>query len=115
MKNKLKKTAWILGISLAVLFLFVCLTVVGSKNPFENYKTKLRAAGEKLTIAELIPPRIPAEQNSAGLLRQAASLASASESLFSSNPPAAMRMIAPGKAMIGWRGGKFKASGCWPG
>ena len=51
----------------------------------------------------MIPPRIPPDQNGAELLRQAATLANFSGTFFSTNPPPAMRLVAPGKAMIGWK------------
>jgi len=103
MKNTLQKAAWALAVLVVLLVVSIYLSHVQAKNPAQSYKEQLRAAGEKLTIEELIPPRVPAEQNGADLLRQAAALATTSRGIFDKNPPPAMRMIAPGKATIGWQ------------
>jgi hypothetical protein len=103
MKHKLRKAAWGSGILLLALGLFIYVAHVRSKSPLEEYKAKLRADGEKLAIEDWIPPRVPADQNGAELLREAANLASASDSFVNDNLPPAMRTVAPGKAMIGFQ------------
>lgn len=101
--SKLRKAAMIAGIVLVAGFLTGYLIYLHARDDVEEYRKQLRAAGEKLSVDELIPPRIPAEQNGAELLRQAAKVANFSETFFYSNPPPAMRLVAPGKAMIGWK------------
>jgi hypothetical protein len=65
----------------------------------EAYKKLLREKGEKLAISEVLSPPVPAESNSVNAVEDAFRLfVSGSEKI-----PAAMRMIAPGKALTGWR------------
>lgn len=75
-----------------------------SKNTVERYKDQLRAAGEKLDFKDFAFPDSDPNQNGRDLLEQAFnSMGPLSTGLVSSNPPAAMRMVAPGKAMVGWQ------------
>lgn len=65
----------------------------------ESYKKFLRDHGEKLTIDELLPTPTPAASNSLDTVQSAFALfGSGSEDI-----PAAMKMVAPGRAMVGWR------------
>jgi hypothetical protein len=76
---------------------------VGPQNEVEAYKNSLRARGEKLEISEVLPPSVPPEQNGADIVRQAFALFGPNfDNVYVSNNPPMMRMVAPGKAMIGW-------------
>src|SRR5260370_39152877 len=66
----------------------------------EAYKRKLLAAGEKLTVDELLPEGMPFERNSVRLFNQSRMVRSAKGSLFDTNAPSAMRMMAPGRALV---------------
>jgi hypothetical protein len=69
-----------------------------------NYRKQLIAAGEKLTVKELIPPTPAKEDDGAELFYKAQALMNASSSgLLSTNPPSSMRAVAPGKAMVSWQ------------
>ena len=69
-----------------------------------NYRKQLIAAGEKLSVKELIPPPPAKEDDGAELFYRAnALIPSNGKNLISTNPPHAIRMVAPGKAMIGWQ------------
>ena len=69
-----------------------------------NYRKQLIAAGEKLSVKELIPPPPAKEDDGAELFYRANALIPSSyKDLISTNPPHAMRLVAPGKAMIGWQ------------
>lgn len=72
------------------------------KHAVAAYKQQLIAAGEKLEIDELIPPPVAPEQNGADLFYQAAALLNSGQNVLETNLPPAMRMVAPGKAMVGW-------------
>lgn len=64
----------------------------------EAYKKILRDQGEKLEISEVLPPPVAPESNSVDAVREAFGMfGSGSEKI-----PDAMKMVAPGKAMIGW-------------
>jgi hypothetical protein len=65
----------------------------------DAYRKSLIAKGEELEIAEVLPPPVPVEQNGAELVQEAFSLfVPASNDI--SNIPSAMRMVAPGKAIV---------------
>ena len=68
------------------------------------YRQHLIAAGEKLTVKELIPPTPAKEEDGAELFYKARVLMNASSSgLLSTNPPLSMRGVAPGKAAVSWQ------------
>ena len=73
------------------------------KAAVNRYKAELRAKGEPMELAQVVPPTVPPEQNSAELFTNATSLLNKNDSVLSSNQPPMMRMIGPGKAMIGWK------------
>jgi hypothetical protein len=68
-----------------------------------SYRHQLIAAGEKLTVAELIPPAIPESSNGATRFLRANALLPARLALWDTNPPNPMIMIAPGKAIVCWQ------------
>src|SRR6267378_1040436 len=68
-----------------------------------DYKKQLRAAGEPLSVDELLPRPADLDANGARIFQQAQRFFIAGASLLDSNPPAAMWMVAPGKAMVGWK------------
>ena len=71
-----------------------------------DYKKQLRDSGERLTVDELLPRPVDLESNGARILQRAQSYFLYSlnrTSLLDTNAPEAMRMVAPGKAMIGWQ------------
>lgn len=93
-----------------IVLLIVAALVVGfglwlwiyhlqAKARVEAYKKELRAAGEKLTIDELIPKPVPPEDNGAALFTKAMSLMTYGP--LSRNPVPTMRPITPGRAMVG--------------
>ena len=69
----------------------------------EAYIAQLKAQGEPMELAQVIPPPVPPEQNSADVFRNAAKLFDADKSLLETNSYSAMKMVAPGKAMICWQ------------
>ena len=71
------------------------------KHEVEAYKQFLRDQGERLEIKEVLPPRVPAESNGVALVQSAFSFL-ASGNGDDGNLPPAMRMVAPGRAMVGW-------------
>ena len=68
----------------------------------EAYIAQLKAQGEPMDLAQVIPPPVPSNQNAAPLLLKATSLLETNWNVLGSNPPPAMLMVAPGKAVIGW-------------
>jgi hypothetical protein len=92
-----------------IAFLILTGTVFFGGNYFRvryaltNYRHQLIASGEKLAVAELIPPVIPESSNGATRFLRAAALLPAKLALWETNPPNPMSMIAPGKAMVCWQ------------
>lgn len=68
----------------------------------DAYLAQLKASGEPMELAQVIPPPLPPERNSAPLFWRAVSLLNTNSTVLTTNNPSAMRMVAPGKAMIGW-------------
>ena len=75
---------------------------VRARRAVTKYKAHLLAQGEKLSVSEVMPPFLPDSQNSAGTVREVIALLNKKPGLLDTNPPRAMRMVAPGKAVVGW-------------
>jgi len=96
----------ILIIVLGILLVVSCIAAYEMhfrwKWAVESYKRQLRAAGEKLTVEELVPPPIPPEQNSADTFRKAFFSWQGSNWDFNAfsklNLPLPMQFIGPAKA-----------------
>jgi hypothetical protein len=82
--------------------LWLLISHSAAKRAVDRYKSQLRAAGEKLTLEELSPTPIPPEKSGAKLFFQIWP-SSGFNGAASDNTPPTMRMVANGKAMIGWQ------------
>jgi hypothetical protein len=103
MKNYLKKIAAITGVFLVAA---LCAAVINHfllKSAVNEYRAGMKARGEPMTLAEVIPPPVPAEKNSAAIFLKAAALISTNQTVLSINPLTMAKGIAPGKALVGWR------------
>jgi hypothetical protein len=77
-----------------------------------RYQHQLLLAGEKLKLDDVLPPLTPADQNGVAAFRQTmATWRSPGTNLLDRNPPAAMHMVAPGKAMVGWMQPDIRSDG----
>jgi hypothetical protein len=104
MKKWWVKLLLALAAAVVVVSVSVGISSVHSKSAAERYKDQLRAAGEKLDLKDLVPPRVDPNQNGRELFTQAfISMGSFAQGMLSTNTPGAMRPVAPGKAMIGWQ------------
>jgi hypothetical protein len=99
------KKARLLVLVLVVASLAVVVLNLYERQRLRGFRNQLRASGEKLTIDELTPRLPAAGPNSAAafleltnLLQQDVLLA-----LLDTNPPTVMRLVAPGKAVVGWK------------
>jgi len=63
-----------------------------------SYIARLKAQGEPMELAQVIPPPVPAGQNSADAFLKAIALLNADKSLLGTNYISGMKMVAPGKA-----------------
>lgn len=68
------------------------------QNAVEDYKKFLRDHGEKLEISEVLPPKISSASNSVNAVQDAFRMFGSGTEII----PNTMRMIAPGKALVGW-------------
>ncbi len=69
----------------------------------EAYIAQLKAKGEPMELAQVIPPPVPPEQNSADTFHAAIALMNFDKGLLATNSVSGMRMVAPGRAMVQWQ------------
>jgi hypothetical protein len=68
----------------------------------EKYIAELKAQGEPMELAQVLPLPVPAEENSASNFLKAISLLNTNYGVLDSNAPFVMRLTIPGKAIVGW-------------
>jgi hypothetical protein len=109
------KARWKILIAMAVVV--VLLSIVGlltmhiqPQNKVEAYKILLRAKGEKLEFREVLPPPLPSQSNSLPLVQAAFGMLDPGGENYSNHPPM-MRMIAQGKALVGWAQPDLRGTG----
>src|SRR6266568_2022000 len=103
MKSRARRNLLLVSVSLiAVAALGIYALHNRAKWAVASYQKKLRAAGEKLSVDEMLPRAVPPNRNSAALFQKATWKFNGAQSVLDTNLPLAMRMVAPGKAMIGW-------------
>lgn len=102
MKSKWVKIILVLAAILLVLTTFLLSSHAHSKSAVDRYKGQLRAAGEKLNVDDLLPPRVDPEKNGAKLFFEACQYRTYNGAIDTNAPPA-MQTVAPGKAMVGYR------------
>ncbi|HVU09484.1 MAG TPA: hypothetical protein VHG89_13185 [Verrucomicrobiae bacterium] len=67
-----------------------------------NYVAELKAKGEPMELAQVIPPSVSPEKNSALLFWKAVALFTTNDDVLTTNWPTAMHGITPGKAIVSW-------------
>ena len=97
------KTRWKILIAAGAFLVLLAGSMIFSahvqpENSVAAYKKMLRARGEKLQFAELMSSPVPPQSNSVDAVEYAFQLLASS----SGHIPEAMKMVAPGKAMVGW-------------
>ena len=101
------KTRWkiLIGltVTLAVTLLVSIVHHFQLKFAVERYKAELKAKGEPMELAHLIFPPVIQELNAAEFFTNAFSALSTNQGVLSTNQPAVMKMISPGKAFAGWQ------------
>lgn len=68
----------------------------------ENYIAELKAKGEPMELAQVIPPPVPPDKNSAPLFWKAIARFATNNDVLTTNWLTPMQEIAPGKAVISW-------------
>ncbi len=87
------------GIVLALAILLPVIHHYQLASAEASYIAKLKAQGEPMELAQLVPPAVPADQNSADAFLKALALFEAGNSLLQTNYFSGMKMVAPGKAV----------------
>src|SRR5947208_4665291 len=99
MKITRRKILLELALFLALLVLLPVVTHFRKKAAVEGYKMQLRAQGEKLTVAELIPPTLTNGPNGAAALLSAASRLPPRDWRYMVSR---MQPLAPTRARVAW-------------
>jgi hypothetical protein len=100
--SRSRKILIVAGIVLGVAILIPVIRHYQLRFTVANYVAELKAKGEPMDLAQVIPPPVSPEQNSAPIFLKAASLLDTDTNwnVLGSNPPPAMLMVLPGKAMV---------------
>jgi len=102
-----RKILIVVGTALAAALLSVGLVSVVHhyqlRLAVEKYISELKAKGEPMELAEVIPPRLPPDKNSASEFLIAASFFATNDNILTTNWPIGMRGVTPGKAQVLWR------------
>lgn len=100
--SRRRKILIVAGIVIGVAILIPVIRHYQLRFAVESYIAELKAKGEPMELAQVIPPPVPPEQNSAPIFLKAAALLTTNDDVLNNNPPPNMRGVAPGKAMVGW-------------
>lgn len=102
MKPRHRQILLLLGLVMFLVGLILAASHYRAKRAVASYKKQLLAAGEELTVDDLRPLRILPQQNGAEILRRAEKLLAVRDEVIGTNPPTAMSIVSPGRAMIRW-------------
>jgi hypothetical protein len=100
--RRARKITTIAGLIFFIAVLFPVLHHFQLRFALEHYLASLKALGEPMEFSQVMPPSVPSEQNGAPFIAQALTNFN-NRNLLNTNGLSPMRMIAPGKAMVGWR------------
>src|SRR5271168_5320583 len=100
--SRRRKILIVVGIVFGVAILLPILRHYQLRFAVAAYVAELKAKGEPMELAQVIPPLVPPEQNGVPLITNALNDLE-SDSIAVTNPPPAMRAISPDKAMVGWQ------------
>ena len=101
--SRRRKILIIMGVVLVAAMLVAVIHHYQLRAAVNAYIAELKVRGEPMDLAQVLPPPVPPEQNNADTFRKAAALIDADKSLLETNSYSAMKMVAPGKAMICWQ------------
>jgi hypothetical protein len=98
------KTHWKILLGFCVVAAVVALAAIARhyqlKMAVAHYRAELKAKGEPMDLAQVIPPPVPPEQNSAAIFLKASVLIETNPAFFYTNTFSGKQMVAPGKAMV---------------
>ncbi|HTJ01130.1 MAG TPA: hypothetical protein VL527_19760 [Dongiaceae bacterium] len=104
-KPKLRRREFwlLLGACVLILVLVPVVRHYQLRATARAYVAQLRAQGEKLDLAEVLPPVVAPDAEASAVLLEAAALLATNRNVLYRNPPQALQMVAPGRAQIGWQ------------
>jgi hypothetical protein len=108
--SRCRKILIVAGIILGVAILISVIRHYQLRSVVANYIAELKAKGEPMDLAQVIPPPVQPKQNSAPIFLKAAALLTTNDDILNNNPPPGMRGVAPGKAMVGWTQPEIRSS-----
>jgi hypothetical protein len=98
------KTRWKILIGLAAVLGIVVVAAVAHhfqlKAAVNRYRAELKAKGEPMELAEVIPPPVPSQKNGAEIFLKAYGLIQNTTSFLSTNSLCGNRMVGPGRAKV---------------
>jgi hypothetical protein len=92
-----------IGIALGAVVIISVVHHYQLRFAVERYISELKAKGEPMKLAQVIPLRISSDRNSAPRFLAAVKLFTTNENILTTNWPVGMRGVAPGKAQIFWQ------------
>ncbi|HLX96878.1 MAG TPA: hypothetical protein VKU37_14135 [Verrucomicrobiae bacterium] len=102
-----RKILIVFGVFFGVAILVPVIRHYQLRAATEAYIARLKAQGEPMDLAQVIPPPVPPDQNGAPLITNALaeihSESNYTNAIFFNNPPYDMNRTIPGKEMIGWQ------------
>lgn len=97
------KTRWKILFGFCAVATVVVLAAIARhyqlKTAVAHYRAELKAKGEPMDLAQVLPPPVPPEQNSAAFFLKASVLID-TKAFFYTNTFSGKQMVAPGKAMV---------------
>ena len=98
--SRRRKILVAVGIILGVAILLPVIRHYQLRVAVENYRAELKARGEPIELAQVLPPPAKPKRNGTDLLLKAAPLVDDDKTFLRTNPIPAMKMVSPGKAMV---------------
>jgi hypothetical protein len=99
---------WRVKIAIGVGIVFIATILISVIHHYQlkaevnAYIAQLKAQGEPMDLAQVLPPTVPVEQNDAPSFLKATAPLETNWDVMESNPPPSMRIVIPGRAMVGW-------------
>ena len=90
------------GIALGLAILLPIVHHYQLRFAVQKYISELKAKGEPMELAQVIPSPVPTELNYTALFTNAAALLDTNQNVLWTNSPPVAHGVAPGKTMIGW-------------
>jgi hypothetical protein len=116
--NRRRKILMIVATVLVVAMLIPVARHYQLRFATEAYSAQLKAEGEPMDLAQVLPPPVPPDENGALLITNALAQIYSDPNntnwMFINNSPCDMNQTIPGKEMVGWYQPAIHGSETWP-